>query len=52
MNAVVLWRTQANGVKCGIEGLLKKPVFVGKYVIMDTNFWPAPGWVQYPAGLG
>ena len=51
LNAAVLWHAQANRINCGIEGLLKKPVFVGKYVMRETNFWPAPGWVQYPAGL-
>ena len=52
VNTAVCGRTQTNGVNCGLQGLLKKPVFVGKYVIRETNFWPAPGWVQYPAGLG
>ena len=32
--------------------MLKKPVFVGKNVVRKTNFRPAMGCVQHPAGLG
>ena len=52
LNTAVLWHAQANRINCGLEGLLKKPVFVGKCVIRETNFWPAPGWVSVPSGVG